>query len=106
MDNQANRTEGNFDFCSESDISKKESKSQHSQSSEDLVETLKHKRAKSNTRTDDKIVINMKKIREAREFESYKKKVSIIDFSPETIRQSSMKKTPMEKRKSKELIDK
>ena len=48
----------------------------------------------------------MKKIREAREFESYKKKVSIIEVSPETIRQSSMKKTPMEKRKSKELIDK
>ena len=48
----------------------------------------------------------MKKIREAREFESYKKKVSIIDVSPETIRQSNMKKTPMEKRKSKELIDK
>ena len=48
----------------------------------------------------------MKKIREAREFESYKKKMSIIDVSPETIRQSSMKKTPMEKRKSKELIDK
>ena len=106
MDNQSNRSEGDFDFGSESDKSKEESKSQHSQSSEDLIDTFKHKIAKSNTRTDDKIVINMKKIREAREFESYKKKVSIIEVSPETIRQSSMKKTPMEKRKSKELIDK
>ena len=48
----------------------------------------------------------MNKIREAREFESYKKKLSIINVSPETIRQSGMKKTPIEKRKSKELIDK
>ena len=79
MDNQSNRSEADFDFGSESDQSKEESKSQHSQSSEGLVEIFKHKRAKSNTRTDDKIVINMKKIREAREFESYKKKVSIID---------------------------
>ena len=85
MGNQLNRSEGDFDFGSESDKSKEESKSQHSQSSEDLVETFKHKRATSNT-TDDKIVINMKKIREAREFESYKKKVSIIEVSPETIR--------------------
>ena len=99
MDNQSNRYEADFDFGSESDQSKEDSKSQHSQSSEDLVETFKHKRAKSNTRADNKIIINMKKIREAREFESYKKKVSIIDVSPETIRQSSMKKTPMEKKK-------
>ena len=104
MDNQSNRSDG--DFGRESDQSKEESKSQHNQSYEDLVETFKHKRAKSNTKTDDKIAINMKKIREAREFESYKKKVSIIDFSTETIRQSSVKKTPIEKRKSKELIDK
>ena len=90
MDNQSNRSEGDFDFGSESEKSKEESKNQHSQSSEDLVKTFKHKRAKINTRTDYKILINMKKIREAREFESYKKKVSIIEVSPETIRQSSM----------------
>ena len=106
MDNQSNRSEGDFDFGREPDKSKEESKSQHSKFSEDLVETFKHKRAKSNTRTDDKIFINMKKIREAREFELYKKKVSIIDVSPEMIRQSSMMKTPIKKRKSKELIDK
>ena len=35
MDNQSNRSEGDFDFCSESDQSKEESKSKHSQSSED-----------------------------------------------------------------------
>ena len=35
MDNQSNRYEGDFDFGSESDKSKEESKSQHSQSSED-----------------------------------------------------------------------
>ena len=79
MDNQSNRSEGDYDFCSELEQSKEESKSKHIQSSEDLVETLKHKRATSNTRTDDKTIINMKKIREAREFELYKKKVSIID---------------------------
>ena len=48
----------------------------------------------------------MKKIKEAREFESYKKKVSIIEVSPETIRQSNMNKDLIEKRKHKELIDK
>ena len=58
---------------------KRRQKSQHSQSSEDLVETFKHKRASSNTRTEDKIVIKMKIIREARKFELHKKKVSIID---------------------------
>ena len=78
MDNQSNRSETDFDFDSESDQSKKLSKSKHSQSSKDLAETFKHKRATSNTRTDDKTIINMKKIREAREFELYKKKVSII----------------------------
>ena len=46
MDNQSNRSHGDFDSCSESD-----------QSSEDLVETFKHKRNKRNTRTDDKILI-------------------------------------------------
>ena len=97
MGNQANRSDGDFEFGCESDQSKVESKSQHSLSSGDLVETFNHKRAKSNTRTDDKIVINMKKIREARGFESNKKKLSIIDVSPETIRQSRMKKTPMKK---------
>ena len=35
MDNQSNRSEGGFDFCSESDQSKEESKSKQSQSSED-----------------------------------------------------------------------
>ena len=35
MDNQLNRSEGDFDFCSESEQSKEESKSKHSQSSED-----------------------------------------------------------------------
>ena len=79
MDNQLNRSEEDFDFCSESDQSKDESKSKHSQSSEDLVETFKHKRSLSNTRTDDKTIIYMKKIREVREFELYKKKVSLID---------------------------
>ena len=62
MDNQSNSSKGDFDFGSESDQSKEESKSQHSQSSEDLVETFKHKRATSNIRTDDKTIINMKKI--------------------------------------------
>ena len=102
---QSNRSEGDFDFGRISDQSKEESKSQHIQSSEDLVETFSIKELKA-IRTDNKIVINMKKIREVRKCESYKKKVSIIDVSPETIRQSSMKKTRMEKRKSKELIDK
>ena len=53
MDNQSNRSEGDFGFGSESDQSKEESKIQHSQSSENLVETFKHKRVTSNTRTDD-----------------------------------------------------
>ena len=44
-------------------------KIQHIQTSEDLVETFKHKKATSNTRTDDKTIIYMKKISEAREFE-------------------------------------
>ena len=79
MNNQSNRSEGDFDFGSESDQSKEESKSKHSQSSEESVETFKHKRTTSNTRTDNKTIINMKKIREAREFELYKKKLSIID---------------------------
>ena len=35
MDNQSNRSQGDFDFGSESDQSKEESKTQHSQSSED-----------------------------------------------------------------------
>ena len=77
--NQSNRSEEDFDFCSESVQSKEESKSQHSQSFEDLVETFKHKRATSNTRTEDKTVIKTKKIREAKKFELYKKKVPIID---------------------------
>ena len=47
MDNQSNRSERNFDFDSESDKSKEESKSQHNQSSEDLVETFKHKELKA-----------------------------------------------------------
>ena len=81
MENQSNRSEGDFEFGSESDQSKEESKSKHSQSSEDLVETFRHKRATSNTRTDDKADINMKKTRETREFELYKKKVSIINVS-------------------------
>ena len=34
MNNQSNRSEANFDFYSESDQSKEESKSKHSQSSE------------------------------------------------------------------------
>ena len=79
MGNQSNRSEADFYFGSESDQSKEESKSQHSRSSEDSVGTFKHKRAASNTWTDDKTIINMKKIREAREFELSKKKVSIID---------------------------
>ena len=62
MDNQSNRSEADFDFGSESDQSNEESKSQHSKSSEDLVETFKHKRTTRNTRTEDKTVINMKKI--------------------------------------------
>ena len=76
---QSNKSERDFDFGCESDQSKEDMKSQYSQSSEDLVETFKHKRDTSNTRTDDKTIINMKKIREAREFQLYKKKVSIID---------------------------
>ena len=36
MDNQSNRSEGDFDFGSESDQSKEESNSQHSQSSDIL----------------------------------------------------------------------
>ena len=40
MDNQSNRHEADFDFGSESDQSKEESKSKHGQSYEDLVETL------------------------------------------------------------------
>ena len=48
---------------------KREQKSAYSQSSEDFAETFKDKSSTSNTRTDDKTVINMKKIREAREFE-------------------------------------
>ena len=79
MDNQSNRSQGDYDFCSELEQSKEESKSKHIQSSEDLVETFKHKRATSNTRTEDKALIKMKVIREAREFDLYKKKVSIID---------------------------
>ena len=76
MENQSNRSEGDFDFGSESDQSKEESKSQHSQSYEDLVETFKHKRVTSNTRTEDKTVISMReKNREARKFELYKKSV-------------------------------
>ena len=55
--------------------SKEESKSKHSQFSEDYLKTFKHKRATSNTRTDDKTIIYMNKIREAREFELYKKSV-------------------------------
>ena len=48
MDNQSNRSEGDFDFGgSKSDKSKKESKSQQSQSSGDLVETFKHKKLKA-----------------------------------------------------------
>ena len=35
MDNQSDRSEGDFDFWNESDQSKEESKSKHSQSSED-----------------------------------------------------------------------
>ena len=35
MDNQSNRSEGDFDFGRESDQSKEESKTQHSQSCED-----------------------------------------------------------------------
>ena len=35
MDNQSNRSKGDFDFGSELDQSKEESKSKHSQSSED-----------------------------------------------------------------------
>ena len=35
MDNQSNKSEGDFNFVSESDQSKEESKSNHSQSSED-----------------------------------------------------------------------
>ena len=35
MDNQSNRSEADFDFVCESDQSKEESKSKHSQSSED-----------------------------------------------------------------------
>ena len=66
MDNQSNESEGDFDFGRESDQSKEENKRKHSQSSENLVETFKHKRASSNTRTDDKTIINMKKIKEAR----------------------------------------
>ena len=77
--NQSNRSEGDFDFYVKIDKSKEESKSKHSQSSEDLVETFKHKRATSNTRTEDKIVIKMNIIRDARKFELYKKKVFIID---------------------------
>ena len=76
---QSNESEGNFDFGSKSNQSKEENKSKHCQSSEDLVEIFKHKRATSNTRTDDKAIINMKKIKEAREFELYKNKESIID---------------------------
>ena len=79
MDSQSDRSEGDFDFGSESDQSKEESKSMHSQPSEDLVDTFKHKRATSNTRTDDKTIINMKKIWEAREIELYKNKVSIVN---------------------------
>ena len=40
MDNQSNRSEGDFGFYSESDQSKEQSKSKHSQSSEDYVEIL------------------------------------------------------------------
>ena len=61
MENLSNRSEGDFDFGSESDQSKEESKNQHSQSYEDLVETIKHKRVTSNTRTEDKTVNTMKK---------------------------------------------
>ena len=43
-----------------------------------LLETF-HKRGTSNIKTNDKTIIYMKKIREAREFELYNKKVSIID---------------------------
>ena len=43
MDNQSNKSEGDFDFNSESDKSKEERKSKNSQSTEDLVETFKHK---------------------------------------------------------------
>ena len=75
MDNQSKKSEGDYDFCSKLEQSKEESKSKHIQSSEDLVETLKHKRATSNTRTDDKTIINMKKISEAREFEFFKRSV-------------------------------
>ena len=46
MDNQSNRFEGDFDFGVKIDQSKEE-KSQHSQSSEDLVENFKHKRGTS-----------------------------------------------------------
>ena len=35
MNNQSNRSDGDFNICSESDQSKEESKSKHSQSSED-----------------------------------------------------------------------
>ena len=35
MDNQSNRSEGNFDFGSESDQSNEETKRKHCQSSED-----------------------------------------------------------------------
>ena len=34
MDNQSNRSEGDFDFCSKPDQSKEESKNKHSQFSE------------------------------------------------------------------------
>ena len=78
MDSQSNRSEGDFEFFCEPE-SKEESKSKHSQFSEDYLKTFKHKRATSNTRTDDKTIIYMNKIREAREFELYKK-VSITYF--------------------------
>ena len=77
--NQSNRSEGDFDFYVKIDKLKRREKSQHSQSSEDLVETFKHKRATSNTKTEDKTVIKMNIIRKARKFELYKKKVFIID---------------------------
>ena len=75
--NQSNRSEADFDFYVKIDYSKEERKVSIVNLLK-IIETFKHKRATSNTRTDDKTVIKMKIIREARKFELYKKKVSII----------------------------